>query len=179
MEEELEGERQARQKIEKQRADLARELDELSERVDEQGGSSAAQTEMNKKREAEMAKLRRDLEESNIQHETIVQSLRKKHADAVAELGDQVDQLNKVKAKLDKEKSQMKVELDDLQSTVDSAVKGRASSDKQAKALEAQVADLSARLDEATRNLNEFGGSKNRLSGKMVKSRSLQTRGIP
>ncbi|OWA54357.1 Myosin heavy chain, muscle [Hypsibius exemplaris] len=165
MEEELEGERQARQKVEKQRADLARELEEMADRAEEGTGMTGAQIEMNKKREAEMAKLRRDLEESNIQHETIVQSLRKKNADSVSELGDQVDQLNKVKAKLDKEKSQMKVELDDLQSTVDNAIKGKASSEKQAKALEAQVADLSARLDEATRNLNEFGSGKNRLSG--------------
>ena len=111
MEEELESERQARQKVEKQRAELARELEEMADRAEEGTGMTSAQIEMNKKREAEMAKLRRDLEESNIQHETIVQSLRKKNADSISELGDQVDQLNKVKAKLDKEKSQMKVKF--------------------------------------------------------------------
>ncbi|OWA50174.1 Myosin heavy chain, muscle [Hypsibius exemplaris] len=165
LEEELEGERQQRQKVEKQRAELARELEEMADRAEEGTGMTGAQIEMNKKREAEMAKLRRDLEESNIQHETVVQSLRKKNADSISELGDQVDQLNKVKTKLDKEKSQMKVELSDLQSIVDNAIKGKASSEKQAKVLEAQVADLSARLDEATRNLNEFGSGKNRLVG--------------
>ena len=41
----------------------ARELEELGERLDEAGGATAAQIELNKKREAELAKLRRDIEE--------------------------------------------------------------------------------------------------------------------
>ncbi len=69
LEEELEAERAARAKVEKQRADLSRELEEISERLEEAGGATAAQIEMNKKREAELHKLRRDLEESTLQHE--------------------------------------------------------------------------------------------------------------
>merc|ERR1711899_115900 len=71
-EEELEAERQARSKSEKQRGTLARELDDLGERLDEAGGATAAQVGLNKKREAEINKLRRDLEEAHIQHEATV-----------------------------------------------------------------------------------------------------------
>lgn len=78
---------------------MARELEELGERLEEAGGATAAQIELNKKREAELSKLRRDLEESNIQHESVLASLRKKHNDAVAEMSEQIDQLNKLKAK--------------------------------------------------------------------------------
>lgn len=46
-----------------------------------------------------MSKLRRDLEEANIQHEATLSNLRKKHNDAVAEMGEQIDQLNKLKTK--------------------------------------------------------------------------------
>lgn len=46
-----------------------------------------------------MSKLRRDLEEANIQHESTLANLRKKHNDAVAEMGEQIDQLNKLKTK--------------------------------------------------------------------------------
>ncbi|KAL9706066.1 hypothetical protein quinque_009584 [Culex quinquefasciatus] len=99
LEEEVEAERQARAKAEKQRADLARELEELGERLEEAGGATSAQIELNKKREAELAKLRRDLEEANIQHEGTLANLRKKHNDAVAEMAEQVDQLNKLKTK--------------------------------------------------------------------------------
>ena len=38
-------------RFEKQRADLSRELEEISERLEEAGGATAAQIEMNKKRE--------------------------------------------------------------------------------------------------------------------------------
>ena len=41
----------------------ARELEELTERLEEAGGATAAQMELNKKRENEIAKLRRDIEE--------------------------------------------------------------------------------------------------------------------
>uniref|UniRef100_A0A3Q3G041 Myosin motor domain-containing protein n=1 Tax=Labrus bergylta TaxID=56723 RepID=A0A3Q3G041_9LABR len=104
LEEEIEAERAARAKVEKQRADLSRELEEISERLEEAGGATAAQIEMNKKREAEFQKLRRDLEESTLQHEATAAALRKKQADSVAELGEQIDNLQRVKQKLEKEK---------------------------------------------------------------------------
>merc|ERR1719297_286075 len=103
-EEELEAERQARTKAEKQRGGLARELDDLSERVEEAGGATQAQVDLNKKREAEINKLRRDLEEANIQHDGILVALKKKHVDATSEMSEQVDQLNKMKQKIEKER---------------------------------------------------------------------------
>ena len=47
MEEELEAERQARAKAERQRSDLARELESLGERLTEAGGATHAQIELN------------------------------------------------------------------------------------------------------------------------------------
>ena len=87
----MESERQARSKSEKQRGTLARELDDLGERLEEAGGATTAQVELNKKREAEIHKLRRDLEEAAIQHESTVASLKKKHQDATGEMAEQVD----------------------------------------------------------------------------------------
>ena len=43
LEEELEAERQAKSKIDKQRAEAMRELDDLSERLDEAGGATQVQ----------------------------------------------------------------------------------------------------------------------------------------
>ena len=99
MEEELEAERQGRAKAERQRSDLARELEGLGERLLEAGGATTAQIELNKKRESEVVKLRKDLEECNIQHESTLISLKKKHQDAIAEMLEQSDQLQKMKAK--------------------------------------------------------------------------------
>ncbi|KAF8792402.1 Myosin heavy chain like protein [Argiope bruennichi] len=164
LEEELEAERQARSKAEKQRADLAREIEELSERLEEAGGATSAQVELNKRREAEMSKLRRDLEEANIQHEQVMSNLRKKHNDVVAELSEQLDQLNKHKARLEKEKAQMKGELDDLRSSVDHVNKEKANAEKQAKQIEMQMMELQGKLDEAQRSLADFDQAKKKLT---------------
>merc|ERR1711892_223798 len=62
-EEELEAERQACAQAERQRSDLSREIDQLGSRLDEAGGATVAQVELNKKRESEIVKLRKDVEE--------------------------------------------------------------------------------------------------------------------
>merc|ERR1712209_108563 len=111
LEEELEAERQARAKAERQRSDLAKQLESLGERLNEAGGATHAQVELNKKREAEVSKLRRDLEEAHIQQESTLSSLKKKHQDAVAEMSEQIDQLSKMKAKIEKDKSQINHEI--------------------------------------------------------------------
>merc|ERR1712173_209249 len=105
LEEELEAERQARAKAERKRSDLARELEQLGERLNEAGGATNAQVELNKKREAEVGKLRKDLEEAHIQQESTMMNLKRKHQDAVAEMAEQIDQLSKMKAKIEKDKS--------------------------------------------------------------------------
>merc|ERR1712002_50848 len=98
LEEELDVERQARAKAERQRSDLAKEMEIIGDRLDEAGGATAAQTELNKKREAEVQKLRKDLEEANIQHEAVLMNLKKKHQDAIQEMTEQIDQLTKMKS---------------------------------------------------------------------------------
>merc|ERR1719216_814543 len=85
-EEELEAERQARAKAESQRSDLAKELDQLGDRLGEASGATGAQIELNKKREAEVGKLRKDIEECNIQNESVLMNLKKKHQDAIQEM---------------------------------------------------------------------------------------------
>ena len=65
------------------------------------GGATSAQVELNKKREAEIEKciyvhcffssrLKRDLEEAHIQHESTVASLKEKQQDATSEMAEQV-----------------------------------------------------------------------------------------
>merc|ERR1712223_2119630 len=114
LEEELEAERQARAKAERQRSDLSREFESLGERLNEAGGATIAQVELNKKREAEVGKLRKDLEEARIQHESTLLNLKKKHQDAVSEMAEQIDQLSKMKAKIEKDKTQIMHEIQDV-----------------------------------------------------------------
>uniref|UniRef100_A0A8C2KG31 Myosin heavy chain, fast skeletal muscle-like n=1 Tax=Cyprinus carpio TaxID=7962 RepID=A0A8C2KG31_CYPCA len=163
LEEEIEAERAARAKVEKQRADLSRELEEISERLEEAGGATAAQIEMNKKREAEFQKLRRDLEESTLQHEATAAALRKKQADSVAELGEQIDNLQRVKQKLEKEKSEYKMEIDDLTSNMEAVAKAKANLEKMCRTLEDQLSEIKTKSDENVRQLNDMNAQRARL----------------
>merc|ERR1719369_299630 len=119
MEEELEAERQARAKAERQRSDLARELECLGERLVEVCGTTSAQIELNKKRESEVAKLRKDLEECHIQHDATILSLKKKQQDAINEMAEQSEQLSKMKAKIEKDKAQIMVEITDVRAATE------------------------------------------------------------
>ncbi|XP_063384153.1 myosin heavy chain, muscle isoform X5 [Cydia fagiglandana] len=164
LEEEVESERQARAKAEKQRADLARELEELGERLEEAGGATSAQIELNKKREAELSKLRRDLEEANIQHESTLANLRKKHNDAVAEMGEQLDQLNKLKAKAEHDRASCYSELNNTRAAVDQVAREKAAQEKIAKQLQHQLNEVQNKADEANRTLNDLDAAKKKMS---------------
>ncbi|XP_015418025.1 PREDICTED: LOW QUALITY PROTEIN: myosin-8 [Myotis davidii] len=163
LEEEIEAERASRAKAEKQRSDLSRELEEISERLEEAGGATSAQVEMNKKREAEFQKMRRDLEEATLQHEATAAALRKKHADSVAELGEQIDNLQRVKQKLEKEKSEMKMEIDDLASNVEIVSKAKGNLEKMCRTLEDQLSELKTKEEEQQRLINDLTAQRARL----------------
>jgi len=55
---------------------------------------------VNKKRESELQKLRRELEEAKAQGEAQAAAMRKKQQDSVNELTEQLDQIQKAKQKL-------------------------------------------------------------------------------
>ncbi|NWT48770.1 MYH6 protein, partial [Chroicocephalus maculipennis] len=179
LEEELEAERTGRAKVEKLRSELSRELEEISERLEEAGGATSVQLELNKKREAEFQKMRRDLEEATLQHEATAAALRKKHADSVAELGEQIDNLQRVKQKLEKEKSELKLELDDLSANMEQLLKAKARGggrggrsghlgstvgmEKVSRTMEDQAAEHRAKLEETQRVLNDTSTQRAKL----------------
>ncbi|XP_074789696.1 myosin-6 [Denticeps clupeoides] len=163
LEEELEAERAARAKVEKQRSDLSRELDDISERLEEAGGATCVQVELNKKREAEFQKLRRDLEEATLHHEATSAALRKKHADSVAELGEQIDNLQRVKQKLEKEKGELKLELDDIASNMENVIKSKVNLEKMCRSLEDQMNEYKSKAEEAQRALHDFSVQRAKL----------------
>merc|ERR1719225_765260 len=164
LEEELEAERQARAKAERQRSDLARELEQLGERLGEAGGATAAQVELNKKGEAEVHKLRKDLEEAHIQQEATMINLKRKHQDAVAEMSEQIDQLSKMKAKIDKDKAQINHEVADVRAATDEIIRSKASVEKSNKNLIAQLNEVNKKVEEANLTLGDFENHKRKIA---------------
>lgn len=81
------------------------------------------QFEVNKKREVELQRLRRDLEETTVQSDALVASLRKRHGDTMTELSEQCESLQRTRAKLEKEKQNLRMEVEDLASALDTLQK--------------------------------------------------------
>merc|ERR1711988_1021348 len=164
MEEELEAERQARAKAERQRSDLAREIDQLGERLDEASGATTAQVELNKKREAEVAKLRKDVEEANIQQESVLSNLKRKQGDASAEMTEQIDALGKMKSKIEKDKVLIMNEIADARAATDEVMRAQASADMSNKKMLEALNAINKKVDDANLTLGDFAASKNKIA---------------
>merc|ERR1711878_24417 len=148
----------------RQRSDLARELESLGERLNEATGTTHAQVELNKKRESEVTKLRKDLEEARIQHDAMCVSMKKKQQDAVAEMSEQIDQLGKMKAKIEKDKNQIMAEIADVRAATDEVGRSKASAEKTLRNLTANLNDLNKKVEECNLNLGDIEQSKKRLT---------------
>ncbi|KAG7224354.1 hypothetical protein INR49_004661 [Caranx melampygus] len=161
LEESLDAERAWRSKAERQRNDIARELEELGEKLEEAGGASAAQIALNRKREADFMKMRRELEEAGLHHEATAVALRKKHSDMVAELGEQIDALQRAKQKLEKEKAEFRLEADDLAANMEQLSRSKLNESRsRAEELQRQLAEVSA---QKARALTETAEHSHRL----------------
>merc|ERR1712242_160080 len=164
VDEELAVERQNRAKAEKNRSLLSRDIEDLGQRLEDAGNNTATQIELNKKREAELAKLKGELEESNISHEGTLAALRQKHNNNMAELGEQIDGLNKMKAKAEKDKSGMERDLQEARTGLDEAMRDRATHERNGKLAQALIVESNVKLDDLARALNEADSSKKKLT---------------
>ncbi|CAL4093510.1 unnamed protein product, partial [Meganyctiphanes norvegica] len=163
LEEDIKSEASSRTKAEKDKQKLARDLEEIGDRLDEAGGHTAAQIELNKKREAELSKLRKDLEENNLQQESVLISSRKKHNHAVAEMAEQIDYLNKIKSRAEKERETMRRETDDAKAAMDNLARDKIAMEKSSNQLQFTFSEISTQFDETNRNLNDFDATKKKL----------------
>merc|ERR1712121_355737 len=163
LDEELAVERGNRAKAEKSRTMLKKDIEDVASRLEEAGSNTATQVELNKKREAELARLKAELEELNIAHEGTLAALRMKHNNTMGDLGEQIDSLNGNKVKSEKDKAGLELDLRDARCDLEDAVKGKADLDKTGKLLQGNIVDANTSLDQMARALNEAESSKKRL----------------
>ena len=163
LDEELAIERQNRAKAEKNRSLLARDIEDLGQKLEDAGNNTSTQIELNKKREAELGALKSELEESVIGHEGTLAALRQKHNNTMAELGEQIDNLNKMKGKAEKDKSNMERDLQEARTGLDEAMREKANHERNGKLTQGLIVESNQKLDEMARALNEADSSKKRL----------------
>ncbi|KAF5923932.1 hypothetical protein HPG69_010361 [Diceros bicornis minor] len=163
LKEDLEAERTTRAKVERERADLTQELEELHERLEEAGGASLAQLEITKKQEIKFQKLRQDMEEATLHFETTSASLKKRHADSLAGLENQVESLQQVRQKLEKDKSDLQLEVDNLLTRVEQMTRAKNNAEKLCSLYEERLNEANVKLDEVTQLANDLTAQKTKL----------------
>merc|ERR1712088_245577 len=135
----------------------------LNEKLEEAGSNTAAQIALNSRREEELAKLKAELDESNITHESTLATLRQKHNGTIAEMGDQIDSLNKQKAKVEKERNAVAQELEEATHILQGDQAEKSTLEKNGKLISASINDSQIRLEELQRALHEADGAKRKL----------------
>merc|ERR1719480_358725 len=150
-------------RLKKNRSLLSRDLEDIGTRLEQAGSNTSTQIELNKKRESELAKIKGDLEESNIGHEGTLAALRQKHNNGMSELGDQIDSINKNKAKSEKDKAGMERDLAEARSGLEETMRDRADMEKNCKLAQGMIVESNQKLDEFARALNEADSTKKKL----------------
>merc|ERR1719283_638034 len=163
LDEELHIERQNRAKAEKNRTTLSRDIQDLGGRLEEAGSNTSTQIELNKKREAELLKLKGELEEANIAHEGTLAALRQKHNNTMSDMGEQIDTLNKNKAKAEKDKANLERDLGEARAGLDDGMRERANIEKNCKMTQGLIVESNTKMDELARALNEADCTKKKL----------------
>ena len=111
-----------------------------------------------------MAKLRKDLEEAHIQNECTLLGLKKKHGEALAECSEQIDLLNKMKHKIEKDKSQIFNEIADVRAATDEVNRSKASAEKNLRGLMENLNNANKKVEERSLSLGDMEQAKRRTS---------------
>uniref|UniRef100_A0A182YBT0 Myosin tail domain-containing protein n=1 Tax=Anopheles stephensi TaxID=30069 RepID=A0A182YBT0_ANOST len=164
LQEDLESERGLRQRIEREKADLSVQVIQLSERLEEAEGGAEGQLEINRKRDAELTKLRKLLEDVHLESEETAHILKRKHQEIVSDFNEQIETLTKSRQRVEKEKSKLQAEIYELLSQVESISKDKQISIKTIEKLEVQVTELNIRIEELNRTIVDISSHKTRLS---------------
>merc|ERR1719187_1817198 len=90
--------------------------------------------------------------------------MKKKHQDAASEMSEQIDQLSKMKAKIEKDKVQIIAEVADVRAATEEVGRSKASAEKSYKSLLGQLNELNKRVEECGLNLGNMEQAKRRLT---------------
>jgi chromosome segregation ATPase len=164
LQEDLEVERELRQRIEREKADLSVQVISMSERLEEAEGGAESQFDINRKRDVELAKLRKLLDDVHLESEENAHLLKKKHQEICVDFQEQLEILSKAKARAEKEKSKFQAEIYELYSQVESFSKDKIVHIKQIEKLEVHITELSVRIEELNRTIVDITSHKSRLS---------------
>merc|ERR1711971_785522 len=136
---------------------------QLSERLTEAEGGAENQLDVNRKREAEMAKLRKLLEDVHTESEQTIHALRTKHQTAMMELQEQIESMSRTKEKVVKEKSAMKTEISELYAQIEVLQSEKVSIKKVVEKLEITVNQYNIKIEDMNKTGQDLNAQKLKL----------------
>ncbi|KRY78772.1 Myosin-11 [Trichinella pseudospiralis] len=156
LQEDLESEKVLRVKAEKQKRDLAGELESLKAELEETHDHSTIQQELRTKREEEVAHLKvrpkaKMLDEEATLREQLLQENKQKYMMQIEAISDTVEQLRKGKQQAEKTKSVLESEVAGLTADLNNAQMAKQESDRRRKQVEAQLMEANGRLGDLER----------------------------
>jgi len=163
LQEDLESEMSMRRRIEHEKQSLQMQIISLSERLTEAESGSESQLDINRKREAEMAKLRKLLEDVHTESEMQIHQLRTKHQTAMMELQEQIERMSRDKEKVVKEKSVMKTEISELYAQIEILQSEKVSIKKVVEKLEITVNEYHIKIEDLNRTVMDVTSAKQKL----------------
>merc|ERR1712198_390949 len=131
------------------------------ERMEIAEASSLAQAEQIKRKESEIVRLKRQIDEVQKEQAQVIADMRKKHQETLDDFGEQLEQMQKAKTKVDREKTKTQQEMDELTTELDIAVKGRNQYEFDVKQLQQVVSQLKLQLEQQQ---NEFNNERKNRS---------------
>jgi len=163
LQEDLESEMSLRRRVEHEKQSLQMQIISLSERLTEAESGSESQLDINRKREAEMAKLRKLLEDVHSDSEQQIHMLRTKHQTAMMELQEQIERMSREKEKVVKEKSVMKTEISELYAQIEILQSEKVSIKKVVEKLEITVNEYNIKIGDLNRTVQDMNSQKQKL----------------
>merc|ERR1719431_1510721 len=123
--------------------------------------SSLAQAEQLKRKESEIVRLKRQIDELQKEQAQVIGDMRKKHQETLDDFGEQLEQMQKAKTKVDREKTKVQQEMDELTTVLDIAVKGRNQYELDVRGLQSLVSQLKLQLEQQQTDFNNERKNRN------------------
>ncbi|KHN71275.1 Myosin-2 [Toxocara canis] len=139
------------------------ELDEMCSRTEEQTVATNTQIEQGKKFESEIANLRRQLQQSEIIHVSALTSLRKKTDDTLNEFKDQINMIESVIDKNEKQNAQLRTKIIATNSELDKVRKTKMEFERTIKSLNQKIFELQTESNEQLHEIESFEAMKRQI----------------
>merc|ERR1712212_1013371 len=171
LQEDLESEMTLRRRVEHEKQGLQMQIISLSERLTEAESGSESQLDINRKREAEMAKLRKLLEEVHTESEQQIHTLRTKHQTSMMELQDQIESLQSEKVSIKKVVEKLEITVNEYNVKIEGLNKSSQDLNAQKLKLQFEAQEANKKLNDMKLAIEHAGMDKNKFASQMEELR--------